>query len=493
MGQMRFYTPAPETLLPHAVELAYVAGLEAIPWRSCNSMSNNILTVERAVSESGNLYVPWNVPEVGERVLTTCTLMERDEPYRLTCELARGTLHRARRLAAEMESGGVPIPPPVEDVLRDALAAFFSATTNSSGAGERSASQAIQLACQAIEALSAAHVTVMLARRTEKANGVPVILVGPVSDSSVPDSLNEQFVEAFHAISVPLRWRQCQPSASSPNWALGQRWFEWSRTHGLRTLAGPLIQLDHFSLPEWAYALEDTYEAFEVAATEYVRASVEQFKDQVDIWMCAGRLNVPGTLDFSEEQKLRLAVATLKTAHAAAPRTPVAISFDQPWAEYLAAEDFDLSPLHFADALVRADLGVAAVALEINLGYWPGGTQPRDLLAISEHIDHWSLLGIPLLVYVTLPSRAGADANSTGPARVVPHSPDRPERPATGHEWAGDLIRLLLTKPALHGIVWNQWSDADEHEFPHSGLLDASHEPKPLLGTLRSIRQQYVP
>ena len=81
------------------------------------------------------------------------------------------------------------------------------------------------------------------------------------------------------------------------------------------------------------------------------------------------------------------------------------ISFDQPWAEYLAKEDFDLSPLHFADALVRADLGVAGVAMEMNLGYWPGGTQPRDLLAISRHLDRWSLLGIPLLAYLTLPSQ----------------------------------------------------------------------------------------
>ena len=36
MGQMRFYAPMPDKLLPHAVDLAYVAGLEAIPWYSRN-------------------------------------------------------------------------------------------------------------------------------------------------------------------------------------------------------------------------------------------------------------------------------------------------------------------------------------------------------------------------------------------------------------------------------------------------------------------------
>ncbi len=128
-------------------------------------------------------------------------------------------------------------------------------------------------------------------------------------------------------------------------------------------------------------------------------------------------------------------MATLEAVRSQAPRSPVVISFDQPWAEYLAGEDLDLSPLHFADALVRADLGVAGVGIEMNLGYWPQGSQPRDLLAISCHLDRWSLLGIPLLVYLTLPSQGTPDGQAVGAAHVVAHAPTNPNVPPCPSRW----------------------------------------------------------
>ncbi len=490
MGQLRFYAPTSEKLLPHAVALAYVAGLEAIPWYSHNSLADGVLTIDRVMAESGNLYIPWYIPGIGERVLSTCTLMERDAPYCLVTELARGTLHRVRSRVAEMEFEGGLIPDPVNVLLRQALAAFIVASTAAPGT-QQAAHETILLASQAIEVLTVAQVAASLDDSADR-NELSTIFVGPVSEPVLADDLAEQFAATFHAVSIPFRWRQLQPTDSPFNWAPAQRQLAWSRAHGLRTLGGPLIQLDRLSLPDWVYAFEDDYEQFELAAIKYVRSTVQQFEGQVDIWVCTGRLNATGTIAFSEEQKLRLAVATLEAIRSVTTRTPIVISFDQPWAEYLAVEDFDLSPLHFADALVRADLGVAGVALEMNLGYWPGGTQPRDLLAISRHVDRWSLLGIPLLAYLTLPSQTGDDPQAVGPAHVIPRSPDQLDTPAFGQQQGSELVRLLLTKPVLHGIIWNQWSDADRHEFPHAGLLDAQGHPKPLLETLTEIRKKYL-
>lgn len=491
MGQLRFYAPEAERLLPHAVEWAYVAGLEAIPWRSKNSLAEGILTVERPVDESGNLYMPWNIPVLGQRVLSTCTLMEREQPYDLIRELARGTLYRARTLAAEMQTREREIPPEVDDRLREGLSALLSAPAQPLAAARDLGEKTIELACKAIEQLSVLECQAALEERGAAADGLQAVLASSLSDRAVSDELGERFTEAFHGLGIPFGWRQCQPADALPDWPWPEQRIEWARSQGLRVIAGPLIRLDRFSLPEWTYDFGvQRYEAFEAAATEYVRASIKAFRDRVDLWVCAGRLNLPGAIDFSEEQRLRLAVATLEAAHAAAPGTPVAISFDQPWGEYLASEAFDLSPLHFADALVRADLGVSAVALEINLGYWPGGTQPRDLLALGRHLDRWAVLGIPLLVYLSLPSRTGTDSQSRGSAQVVPHSPDDPDRPATGQDLAGNVIRLVLTNPAVLAVIWNQWSDADPHEFPHSGLLDPQGRPKPLLDTFASIRRQ---
>jgi hypothetical protein len=283
-----------------------------------------------------------------------------------------------------------------------------------------------------------------------------------------------------------------QPAADTIDGAKVDRQLAWCRQHGLRVFAGPLVQLDGLCLPDWVYRWNQDYEAFEDAAMRYVQLVVEHFDNCVDIWLCAGRLNVAGALDFTEEQRLRLAVATIEAVRHASPRTPVVISFDQPWAEYLAAEDYDLSPLHFADALVRAELGVAGVALELNLGYWPGGTMPRDLLAIIRHIDRWSLLGIPLIVYLTMPSSVEDDPRAVGEARIVLGNGTTSGAAAMGQTMAHHLIPLLLSKSSLHGIVWNQLSDGEPHEFPNSGLFDGDGIAKPILPALAAIRKELL-
>ena len=93
------------------------------------------------------------------------------------------------------------------------------------------------------------------------------------------------------------------------------------------------------------------------------------------VWQCAARLNTQEVFSLSEEQRLRLAVLAIEVTRQADPRAPVVLMLDQPWAEFMSENECDLSPLHFADALVRAEIGLSGIGLEINLGYWPGGSR----------------------------------------------------------------------------------------------------------------------
>ncbi|MHB0955926.1 MAG: hypothetical protein ACYC6N_11345 [Pirellulaceae bacterium] len=489
MGQMRFRATTPNLILPYGVAQAYIAGIEGIPWHSCNRWSEGILCLERAVTESGNLYIPCDVPGHGQLVLSSCTLMERAEPYSLETELARGTLHRVRALVAELESQQVAIPASVRAQVRQAVAAFIRAATGRTPGVNDDAVETIRIACDVIAALCQDVLLAQVGQRRAADGPLSALLVGRLDDPPRDASAVDAFLHTFHAASVPFRWRDLQPSADSFQDDLLDRQLAWCQAHEVRLLGGPLVQLDHNSLPDWVYRWEHHYDAFEDAARKYVRRVVTRCDEAVDVWVCAGRLNVVGALKFSEEQRLRLAVATIEAVRESSPRTPVVISFDQPWAEYMAAGDYDLSPLHFADALVRAELGVGGVALEMNLGYWPGGCLPRDLLAISRHLDRWSLLGIPLIVYLTMPSRTDQDPQAVGPARVLVRDAQTPEVPAMDQSLARYILPLLLSKPALHAVVWNQWSDADPHEFPHSGVWDGQGHAKPLWSVLTDIRK----
>jgi hypothetical protein len=172
------------------------------------------------------------------------------------------------------------------------------------------------------------------------------------------------------------------------------------------------------------------------------------------------------------------------------PVTPTVITFDQPWAEFLASEQLDLAPLHFADALVRADLGLSGVGLELNVGYHPGGSIHRGPLATSRLIDTWSLLELPLFVKLTLPSSAAPDSHADGKVRVLGGQGDEVS-PDSQREWIERHVPLLLAKNSVQVIVWNQLSDAEPHQYPHGGLFDAAGNAKPALDALRKIRHQY--
>ena len=49
----------------------------------------------------------------GETILSTASLMERDQAYLLEVELARGTLNRIRNQVANWEQVGMIIPEPI--------------------------------------------------------------------------------------------------------------------------------------------------------------------------------------------------------------------------------------------------------------------------------------------------------------------------------------------------------------------------------------------
>src|SRR5688572_20560722 len=138
MGQIRFLVPFAEQLPDEAVERAYLAGMEGIPWRSRNSWASppssspREFVIERATGDSGNLYIPWKLPGGGEMVLSTACLMERPDPYHLPLELARGTLNRLRNQAADWQFMGLELSEEFAADLRGIADVFSQAATTGS-------------------------------------------------------------------------------------------------------------------------------------------------------------------------------------------------------------------------------------------------------------------------------------------------------------------------------------------------------------------------
>ena len=104
-----FACPTAALLPADAVERAYFSGLDEIPWRSRTQWTDEGLTLRRSEDDSGNFHIPWIVSGHGELSLQTGCLIERDEPYHLAVELARGTVHRIRNQLAIWQSVGIAV------------------------------------------------------------------------------------------------------------------------------------------------------------------------------------------------------------------------------------------------------------------------------------------------------------------------------------------------------------------------------------------------
>jgi len=490
MGLMRFIVVPPDRITQELVEQAYLCGPDRVPWHVEVSPQENELWLERSASDSGCLHVPWVVEGYGQLMLSTPTLRERPEPYYLPLELARGKLSQVQNQLADWQAAGLEVPSTVLESLREGIRWFGQAACSEreSGSSVAAAERALVLALRSAEALVAAYTEQALGIRRRLGNRITTVLGADLGQAPWDEYAATQFRLTFSAAKVPMVWREVETGEGQYAWDVTDRQVRWCRSAGLAVCAGPLVNFDRTAVPDWLQVCEGDFESILAFATDYIQAAVKRYRGQVDYWHCVGRANRGDVLSLSEEEEIRVAARAIEVARAHDPKTPILISFDQPWGEYLSRTPKDFTPLQFADMLLRAGLGLTGIGLEINVGYWPEGSPLRDPLEFSQAIDYWSLLGAPLFVMLTYPSSPGADPLAQRKTRLPPGN----WTPGGQQSWVDRYLPVLLAKPLVQGIFWNQSRDWEPHPFAHGGLFDLQRHPKPVLRHLASIRQAHL-
>lgn len=490
MGSMRFVHPS-GCLPKERLEQVYLAGYDRIPWRVRVHIDEEEILVERDNCDSGNLYIPWEVNGHGLLTLATASLMERPEPYSLPVELARGKLSQLRNQTAEWELSGVQIPPNVRELTSQAMRRFGQATCrqqDEKAAGE-AAADTLRLALDAGHALAEAYSSqVLTTRREGQPDGLDSSLGAGLGATLLDENTSSKFLETFNAACVPFVWREIEAAQGCFYWDIADKQIEWCRRQGLRVCAGPLLVLDPWQLPEWISDFDGDFDGTVACVSNYIQAVAGRYQESVDTWICAARMNTSAGLSLSEHERIRLTARAVEVTQAVAPNAERIVSFDQPWGEYLSRSAVDFSPLHFADALVRARLGLTGLAIEMNLGYQPGGTPPRDPLDTSRHLDYWSMLGVPIYLTLTVPSSAEVDPLARRHTSISFSDCTQ----STQAAWADRYVPLFLAKPYIRGVLWNQLRDSEPHDFAHGGLFDARRKPKLTVERLGEIRRSYL-
>lgn len=493
MGVMKFRLPANEPAQRASdYRKAYVTGLDRTPGRVAVELRNGLMTCVRETTESGRLFVPWPIEGHGTPIVGTATLSERPVPYVLAVELARGKLNDVRNQLADWVQMGLRSTPELERALQQAQRAFIRAATSSDRPDEglAAARDAIRLASDAGDLLMEAYTGQVFQSRMSTTSKLPTQL-GCVLDGDpqrIPPAL--EWTKTFNAAQPGVTWRQVAPSEGQYRWDLLDAQINWCRKNRLPIEAGPLLEFRKGALPDWLWLWEGDYETIGGLMADYVRQAVTRFKGKVPLWHVVHRAAGGEILGLTEEDQVRIAARAVQVAHQADPSAQVTIGVDRPWAEWMGNSHFQLGPLHLCDYLLRADLGISGIAIEIAPGYSAPGSHIRDLFEFSKLLDLYSLLNVPLHIWLVMPSAAGPDPNAEPGIRLEggqwPGPPDENLQANWGARW----IALAIAKPFVRTVTWLQASDAVPHTFPHGGLIRPDQTAKPLVPWLQSVRAE---
>ncbi len=495
MGVLKFQLTAPDSASRLSdLRKAYVTGLDRTPSRLSVEFRQGVMVCLRESNESGRLFVPWPVEGFGTPIVGTATLGERREPYNLAVELSRGKLNDVRNQLADWRQMGLRAPADLDEILAEAQSAFIKAATSANDpvASHAHAQRSLAAAFLAGERLTETYTTQVLQTRLAAAPKLPTQLVGGIEGDPKSAPWASAFPSVFNAARVGCSWRSIAPNEGHFRWEELDAQLAWCRKFNLPVQAGPLLEFRPSALPDWIWLWEGDFDTILGLVVDLVRNAVQRYRGRIPLWHIAHR---PASVDFlglSEEEQIRIAARAVQVARQADPAAQFTIGVERPWAEWMGGSPFQLGPLHLADYLVRADLGLAGITIEVAPGYSPPGSHLRDLFDFSRLLDLYALLNLPLHVWMTFPSSSGPDPLADPAVRVETAQWSTPPDVSTQAHLAAKWIALAAAKPFVRSVAWTQMSDAAPHLFPHGGLFDAQQEPKPLLPWMRSFRQELL-
>jgi hypothetical protein len=495
MGVLKFLLTTPDlaSRLPE-LRKAFITGLDRTPTRLAVELRHGVLACHRESNESGRLFVPWPVEGFGTPIVGTATLIERPEPYRLAVELARGKLNDVRNQLADWKLMGLRTPAELERVLREAHHAFVRATTAGDHPEEADAAAQASLAATwtAGNLLVEAYTAQVLQTRLASTPKLNTLFGGTLEGEPKQAPWAREWTTAFNATQIGCSWKALAPSEGQYRWDELDAQLAWCRRHKQQILAGPLLEFRPRALPDWIWLWEGDFDTILGLVTDLVRQVVTRYRGKIPIWNLVHRPACTDFLGLSEEEQIRIAARAIQVARQADPSAQYTIGVERPWAEWLGTTPFQLGPLHLADYLVRADIGLAGIVLEIAPGYSAPGSHIRDLFDFSRLLDLYSLLNLPLHITLAMPSSAEPDPVADPAVRVEagqwPAPPDEMSQASWGAKW----IALAVAKPFVRSVVWLQASDASPHLYPHGGLFRKDQTAKPLFPWLKSFRREIL-
>lgn len=494
MPKLTFQIPTELTITDADLRVIHAVGCDRLVRCTSVKLHEDRLLVEVLESDGVKLKVPFRTPERTPILISTCSLrVDNKTPYNLLLELARGVLFRFRTLCTACLEAELDLLDITLSLLKDATDNFARAAVNKETPADadplalKSLNDSLEGISQLESVYAEASQLAIENQPHERAFLCGVALSEPMSVD-----VKSLLTNPLNTVMVEPNWKLCEPEIEHYDWQTVDQSLAAIREQGLSTVLGPLFSLDKFSTPDWLYLWENDFEELLNAVARYSRELVEHFRNRVDLWYCAAGLNEQTAATMREEQRLQVLVHIIQSLRSAGLRAPLLVSFAKPWGEYLSHRDRELAPIHFAEELVRARVGITGIGLELNFGEHPPATYYRGYFDVEELLDYWSLLGVPLFVTLTAPSSWRPDPEAIYDANRSAEPIERISR-RTQRELVEHVLPAIVTHPQVQGVFWNQVSDSQPHRYPHAGLLDYRGRRKSSVTKMTEIIGTYFP
>jgi len=465
---------------------AYVIGSDGVPLRGeLELRGGELLCAKRADGPAG-VALLWPVPGCGALLLETSRLMDRDRPYNLALELARG---RLTRINHKREDWGLFDFEGVEAVaagIEKARDVFIEALKlDDLAAQTKVAENALKAAILAGEQLSLFHADIFLTRRKQSHAFTRRTIGCSVDLGNTSDVYRQRLQEAFDFAQMAIPWRLVEPKPQEFNWQPLDAWIEWLVKNRIPIKVGPLVSLDASHLPDWLSTYERNFEQVRNLIFDHVKRVVERYSNYVHHWDVISGVHAENSLGFSFEQLMEITRVTVSLVKQLAPRAQSIINLVAPWGEYYARNQRTIPPMLYADMVVQSGVGFDGLGAQFLFGSPTDGMYVRDMFQISEKLDRLGNFGKPIHISaVQVPSSPiSTDVmNSGGCWR-------KPWDEKVQAQWMKEFYAIALSKPFVESITWADLADRSNNAMmPNGGLLKADLDPKPAYTTIKQIR-----
>ncbi len=481
------------------LEGAHLISAEGLPLRAEIRAADNGIVCQKRTAGTASLNLLWPVKSAGTLMLETARLPERDLPYILNVELARG---RLMRVAQKMEDWGIFDHPGLGEVNKHLERArdLFTEALKADDPGEAAkfADESLAVGIPASEAMARVHADLFLQKKRNGGSNRRGIGVKLPRVKGMPEAMQAKVRDLCDIVSVAMPWRHLQPREHESDYIfeIPDEQVAWAVKSRLPVMAGPLISFVEDQVPDWLILYENDFESVREMAVEHIRRVVQRYQRYVSYWRVVSGLHGDFSLGLAFEQMMELTRVAVATVKQLAPKSMAIVEVVEPWGEYYARKSRTVPPVMYAEVLLQSGINFDAFGLRMPMGMPVRGGYTRDLFQISSLIDRFSTLGKPLhITGFGVPSDPRVDPRDVTSGVVEPslagYWRNGWAEPVQAY-WAGHFARIALSKPFLETLVWEDLFDGAPHVVPHGGLIRSDGVAKPVYDELSAVRRQLI-